>query len=70
MRRKQVEEFRALMAKTREEDGRDGPMKVTITATQRGLTPRQRRSAEARLEELRPEAIIHGGCLGGDDELI
>jgi hypothetical protein len=43
-------------------------MKVGITATWRGTTAAQRERLRARLKELRPSAIVHGGCIGGDDE--
>jgi hypothetical protein len=42
-------------------------MKLGVTATQRGMTDRQRQMFRARVIELRPSALIHGGCTGGDD---
>lgn len=43
-------------------------MKVSYTATQRGITPVQSVNLRINLEELKPTCFIHGGCIGGDDE--
>lgn len=43
-------------------------MKLGVTASQVGMTERQRRMFRARVIELRPSALVHGGCVGGDDD--
>lgn len=43
--------------------------RVSITATKKGLTDRQKATVRTRLRMLQPEAVIHGGCVGGDDEI-
>lgn len=42
-------------------------MKVCFTGTQKKLTPKQLEDLESRLDSLKPSALIHGGCIGGDD---
>ena len=44
-------------------------MKLSFTATQRGLTPKQLHEVERELKNERPSAVIHGGCVGGDDQI-
>lgn len=43
-------------------------MKVSFTGTQRGMTEQQKAKVRARLIGLRPTAVVHGGCIGADDE--
>jgi hypothetical protein len=47
-------------------------IRVSLTATQRGMTPFQMRRFSERLGELNREfgimVLVHGGCIGGDDE--
>jgi hypothetical protein len=42
-------------------------MKVCFTGTQKKLSPKQLEDLESRLDSLKPSALIHGGCVGGDD---
>lgn len=44
-------------------------MKLSLTASQRGITERQRSAAQAYLRSHQPDVVVHGGCVGGDDEL-
>lgn len=43
-------------------------MKVAFTGTQKGLSVLQFRALWNRLEELKPSAFIHGGCVGADEQ--
>ncbi len=40
-----------------------------FTGTREGMTDRQRSSVAALLRTLAPSAIVHGGCVGADDEV-
>lgn len=44
-------------------------MRVSVTASQAGITPKQYRDIEAYLLEHRPTVLTHGGCIGGDDTI-
>lgn len=43
-------------------------MKISFTGTQQGMTPTQKVVLERRLRELKATYLIHGGCIGADDE--
>ncbi len=44
-------------------------MKLGFTATQGGLTAWQKTMARTRMVKLKPVAVVHGGCIGGDDQI-
>ena len=44
-------------------------MKLAVTATQRGITDKQKEFAENFIRMMNPSAVIHGCCTGGDDNL-
>lgn len=44
-------------------------MILGFTATQRGLTAEQRGQVRLIIATTRPSAVVHGGCVGGDDEI-
>lgn len=46
--------------------GRD---RVGFTGTRLGMTREQHDTVEALLLEMRPSLLVHGGCLGADDEV-
>jgi hypothetical protein len=41
---------------------------LAFTGTRKGMTPRQLIYVESCLENLRPQAVHHGGCKGADAE--
>ena len=43
-------------------------MKVSFTGTQEGMTAYQKLSLERFLKLHKPSALIHGGCIGADDQ--
>lgn len=43
-------------------------MKLGFTGTMGGLTVRQHYMLFERLTSLKPAVLVHGGCIGGDDE--
>jgi hypothetical protein len=44
-------------------------MKIGFTGTQQGLTPRQLGIVYERIVALKPDVLLHGGCIGADDEV-
>jgi hypothetical protein len=45
-----------------------GTVKVTVTATQAGITQRQKDRLKLRLQQLGCTVLIHGCCVGGDND--
>lgn len=43
-------------------------MKISFTGSQLGMTNNQRTYIRYELETRRPSAVIHGACIGADDE--
>jgi len=41
---------------------------VGFTGTRSGMTPEQRRAVGALLAVLKPERVVHGDCIGADDD--